>query len=193
MFDFSPLEIQLVRSSLASKTDEEIAEILERPIDLVHVVINQITGGVAVERNQRVLDVKKIIKAEYEKKIQARVDKEAGRRRREEKSRERNQVKSVEQERADKEQRERNTSEKMNHIRKREKTAWEDRKSYKTKVIDWSKMKSVRVSKSTLILVEKHVKDRDAIDLYYQNMEKKQRSASDKEVYQKMNNKPQNT
>jgi len=65
---FSPLEVQLIRSSLSTKTDMEIAEVLERPVEEVRAKINEITGGAADERES---DVKKY----QEEKAQARIKK----------------------------------------------------------------------------------------------------------------------
>ena len=52
---FSIQELQLVRGSLSSKTDEEIAQILERPIEDIIEVIDGITHGQATERQLEVV------------------------------------------------------------------------------------------------------------------------------------------
>ena len=48
------MELQLIRSSLATKTDEELAELLERPVEEVRDKINELTDGAGDERSRDV-------------------------------------------------------------------------------------------------------------------------------------------
>lgn len=166
--EFTPLEIQLIRSCLATKTDDEISELLERSPQDVRAQIDQITGGGGADRNQRVVDVKTIIQKQQQEKINSRVNKETARLKRLQKSKERNELKGVYEE---KERKQRNRAERMSVQQKKQKTAWEERKTYKTRVIDYSKLKSVRVNKGTIVYVPKEMSNEDAIKQYEFNRE----------------------
>jgi hypothetical protein len=52
---FSPLEIQLVRASLSTRTTGEICELLERSVEDVTELINDITDGKAEDRDRDVI------------------------------------------------------------------------------------------------------------------------------------------
>jgi hypothetical protein len=188
--EFTNIEIQLIRASLATKTDADIAEILERPVERVRDFINQITEGGAEARELRILDVKMIIKNKEVEASELRRQKELNLRKRQQEARNRHVRDTESAQREEKIEKENNRREANEVQRKREKTAWEERKSYKTRVIDWSKMKSVRVSKNTYVWVDKSVKDKDAIDKYYANLENnKHKTEFEKDLNQKMNSK----
>jgi hypothetical protein len=53
MDEFTPLEIQLIKCSLTVRTDEEIAELLERPVQDIRKLINDLTG-MAGQRQQEI-------------------------------------------------------------------------------------------------------------------------------------------
>lgn len=56
--DFNELEIQYIRSALASATNEEMAEVLERPVDEIILVINQLTDGTAMNRQTYIVNTR---------------------------------------------------------------------------------------------------------------------------------------
>ena len=69
MIPFSKIEKQLVKAALDTKTDEQLAFILERPVEEVTEYINSITDGQAAERNKAVLvRQKEIVHLSKEKK-----------------------------------------------------------------------------------------------------------------------------
>lgn len=65
---FSNLEISLIKSSLTTKTDEELAELLECPVQQVHDYINELTDGNASDRQSDVLKYRAEKAAEREQK-----------------------------------------------------------------------------------------------------------------------------
>jgi len=180
---FSSLEIQLIRSSLASRTDDEIAQLLEKPVEDVVAKINEITGGGAAERNNRILYVKAILQNQQQQKIEERKRKEAGRLKRQKASQERA---SIKKQRQNREQAQRDTIEFQMHQHHKKRRERESRQTYQTKEVDWTKMKSVRVSRSTLVLVPKEMTEEEAIEQYYKNREASKRSGFEKELHQKM-------
>src|SRR5690606_39001890 len=80
----SSLELQLIRSSLATKTDDELAELLERSVMEVRAKIDEITGGGAMVRNARVKEVQELVLQEKRMKQDKLKQKESARKKREE-------------------------------------------------------------------------------------------------------------
>jgi len=140
--EFSILETQLVRSSLATKTTAEIAELLERPEAEVLELINDITGGAAQERERDVELYKKELE-EKKRKKKAPLPKK-------EKKQMPTAAKLEQQRKAERYQQQRavaNRNEAMTVASRRR----EDSKKYQTRSIDHSKMRMVKVDAKTWI------------------------------------------
>lgn len=147
------LEIQLIRSSLATKTNEEIAEILELPVEKVIAVIDELTNG---EAEARLIDVQNYKNEQELKK------KKVGRPRSKmvEKGNDDDDIKRIKRPAKIYE---------MEQERKKQKDAWEARQKLQTRVIDWGNMKSVRVDSKTVIFINKDDDPKEAIALYEAN------------------------
>lgn len=161
--DFSSLEIQLIRSSLTTKSDEEIAELLERPVEEVHEKINELTSGGAAERSLQVVELKQKVEQEKQKK-----KKKKGR------------PVTVKKERIviekKYEEREIKTKKKVQFDERQRRAELENRQThrkYKTRAIDYGEMKSVRVNKSTWIWVPKEMDEQKAIEHYHSQRDKR--------------------
>ena len=160
---FSTLEIQLIRSSLSTKSDDEIAELLERPVEEIIEMINELTSGGAAERSNTVIEEKQ--KREQEKLANK---KKAGR--------PVNDRKSVEAEYEKKISKKTNTIEFKQAQRRKELEAREINRKFKTKQVDYSLMKSVRVNRTTHVWVPKEMPEKEAIKQYQKNIETYNRS-----------------
>lgn len=180
---FTSLEIQLIRSSLAIRTDDEISELLERPSEDVVNKINEITGGGAYERNIRILEVRDILKKQQEEKTNLRVKKESDRLKRQQAAIERHSIKRDHEE---KEFAKRNSAEAKMAEHHRRRAVREASQAYKTREVDWSIMKSIRVSRNTLVVVPKEMTEEEAIEQYYKNRDASKRSLFEKDLHQKM-------
>lgn len=147
---FSPLEIQLIRSSLSTKTDQEIADLVECSVEDLRQLINEITGGGADERTIDVIKYQEECRQEKKKK---KVKKKVQSHKQQLVDKSKTRLK----ERKDAE----NKWEKQRAINK----GREDRRTYKTREIDMTKMISVRMDKRTCVLVERQAtqKETDAL------------------------------
>lgn len=156
---FSNIEAQLVRSSLATKTDQELSELLERPIEEVTAFIDQITGGGAEARGVRIQDARAAVTRMEEERRKSKVKRKPG-----------SGKKPVKPTDAEITQRARrhhaNTTAELQKKRTQERMA---RQKLKTREIDWSKMKSVLVSKGTYVMVPIGVSKARAIEQYHKN------------------------
>lgn len=172
---FSIQELQLVRGSLSSKTDEEIAQILERPIEDIIEVIDDITHGQATERQLEVVrgreeatrkrirqKPKKVAQPKKQDAPNVAADREAERQAERKKLAERAAAKEKEKRKAA------NIEEAKRVMRNRELQA----RAYKTKTRDWSQYRSVRVDKHTHIMVHKDEDSKEAIKRYKANLPK---------------------
>lgn len=160
MTDFTSLEIQLIRSSLHTKTDDELSELLERPVNDIIYKINEITDGGAEQRMITVLAAKDIIRKEKEIKKKKSVRKEFLA-----------HQKQKEETREEKGKRKRALSEAQEVLRRKELAARNSNRVFETRVIDLSKMKSVRVNRTTHVWVPIQMSDMDAIKKYNENLE----------------------
>jgi len=156
MEPLSPLEISLVRSSLGTRTDDELAELLERPVVEVTAYMDQLTGIGADERLSvitaaRLKKEQEAKKKKFPIKSKPLTDKDI---------------------KAEKKRRERVQRMNVEEARVLERTRREGRQRLATKVVDYSKMKSVKVNRNTFVFVPLHVKDKDAIDLFYANADR---------------------
>jgi hypothetical protein len=141
---FSPLEIQLVRASLSTKSTEEISILLERSSDEVTELINDITNGKAEDRER---DVRKyileqlMVKQSKKSKPDTTLVNISEKKRKERAVDESRKNKRLEAERAWETQR--------LGYRKRE-----DQRKYKTRIVDQSKLITVKLDDKTWAQVE---------------------------------------
>lgn len=143
---FSPLEIQLVRASLSTKTTVEISLLLERSAEDITILINDITDGCADQREQDV-------KLYMEEKVKAK--KKVGRPPRDseaialEKKR-KQESKSLSNESATKS----SVAAAMEHHYKKRREA-ESKRKYKTRIVDPATLITVRLDDKTWAQVER--------------------------------------
>ena len=156
MLDFTSLEIQLIRSSLTNRTDEEIAELLERAVDEVREKVKEISEITPEQRQAEVIR----FKADKKKRI-ARKPAVIKQKKQVEKKEELN--------RTEKQQMQRKRIIRHEEARKAELRKREERKTFRTRKVDYSKMKSVRVNRQTFVWVDKSISDAEAIRKYYDN------------------------
>lgn len=137
MTDFSALEIQLIRSSLGTRSDEEIAELIECPVESVVAFINDITDGNAEQRSSDVARYKQE-QANSRKKKPARVRKK------------KQQPVNMEAERKKQQMQARSEWDK----RREQVRKLENQRMYKTRKLDLENTVSVRLDSKTHALVE---------------------------------------
>lgn len=146
---FSPLEIQFVRASLSTKTTKEITLLLERSIEDVTELINDITDGKAEERES---DVKIYILEKEKEKVKKEGRKEG---------RKVSLVAKVEK----KLQKERDSirgerlkkkheSEQARHVQRKKFQESGAARKYKTRVIDYSKLMTIKLDEKTWAQIE---------------------------------------
>lgn len=142
-YPFSPLEIQLIRSSLSTKTNEEIAELIEQPVETIKAYINEITGGTAEDRNNDV--------------IRYQQEQALAKQRKSSKPKENphleNKVNSRKKERQEAE----NQWEKQRAQTKKR----DERRTYKTRKLDLENMISVKLDAKTIVLIEKQPTEKE--------------------------------
>lgn len=167
----SNLEIQLIRSSMATKTNEEIAELIERPVGEVVEFIDQITGGGASARTQRIIDAKSAIARMEEEKRKGKA-----------KFKERVQRKKVENDYEILERHKRDSATAIADHQKMLTRLRESRQTFKTRVTDYSKMKTVKVCKGTYVWVPLEADPAEVIRKYNQNRENQRDAALEKDI-----------
>ncbi len=159
---FESLEIQLVKSSLASRSDEELAGILERPVEEITALINELTGGQA---EARTADISKMIDEKQQainvKKTQVKKIRHVDEEKQKEKARSAERFK------------EKTSRIKIEEQRKRERDLQFQRRSFKTREVDQSQMKHVRVNRTTYVQVPKDIPDEVAIANYHEHITSK--------------------
>lgn len=142
-YQFSSLDIQLIRSSLATKTNEQIADILEAPLDVVIKKISELYPGSAAERQVAVkakqadIERKKIIK-----------EKELAEKKRRKRLREEERI------RTEKEKKDRFSRDSLAEKRRRELATRSDRRVYATRNQNLDKKISVRIDAKTHLFVD---------------------------------------
>lgn len=140
--DFSALDLQFISASLSSRTDEEIAEILDKPVELIRAKINDMTG-MAGQRQQEMVEKKRLQEAAMSVK-----------RRSKEKQAEERQQKLEKKEKREK------TNKREHAQRNREHRAQLDRQQsrmtrrYATRQIDFSSLRSLRIDNKTTVFLE---------------------------------------
>lgn len=138
MEPFSYLDIQIIKASLATKTDEQLAFITERSVEDVHAFINELTGGEAIKRNEDVIayQAARGRESKQREKLVKDIVKEEAKVKRERKAREL-------QERMN-----------MNERRNVEARRREESKTFKTRKINMSELQSVRIDRKTIVFVK---------------------------------------
>lgn len=133
--ELSPVELQIIKGLLSTKTDQEIADIMEVPAEVIHSFISELTSGTE-ERNEQ---INKIIESRLlsEKNVtrKSQVEKE--------------QV--VKEKEKRKQQKESNLREVERIKRSRMR---ESSRKYKTIDQDLSKMISVKIDSKTTVFVK---------------------------------------
>lgn len=172
---FSNIEAQLVRSSLATKTDSELAELLERPEQEVREFIDQITGGGAEARSIRIQDARDAVTRMEAERRKSKKARKPGSGRKPKQSPE-SEIR---------EQARRHHANTTAEIQRKRTLEREARHRFKTRVIDWTKMKTVLVAKGTYVLVPKEVSQKKAIDQYYKNREHCRDAVFEKDLKEK--------
>jgi len=147
MEELSALERQLIRSSLLNKTDMELAQFIEKPVQTVQRFIQSIWEGDTETRNRLIIEKRK--DAEFLVKRKAKkvaLKKES-------------------------------LSIRQQHLKRREAIRErEQRKSFSSREIDYSLLKSVRVDEKTFIWIPKDQCPEDAIRQYEKNRMKYQKT-----------------
>lgn len=142
-YQFSSLDIQFIRSSLMTKTDEQLAELLEAPVAAIREKINELYSNGADYRQQMVL----ARNADIERKRQLKAAEE-------ERKQERRRGREEERIRIDKEKRDRFSRDTMAEKRRRELSMREDRRVFATRKQNLDKKISVRIDSKTHIFVD---------------------------------------
>lgn len=142
-YQFSSLEMQLIRSSLATKTNEQIAEILEAPLDVVIKKINELYPGSAAERQVAVKAKQADIERKRVLKEKDLADKRSRKREREE-----------EKIRTEKAKKDRFSRDSLAEKRKRELAMRSNRRVYATRNQNLDKKISVRIDAKTHLFVD---------------------------------------
>lgn len=133
---FTSLEKQLVRASLQTKSDGEIAALIEKPIEDVIVLIDMITGGQAAARSEKI----QAIKEEEYKAAQQK-----------------NARKELLQERKARTEKRMNEQKKLaNHLEKRKKEVEQlhSQRKYKTREVNMDELVSVKIDHKTYVFVK---------------------------------------
>lgn len=159
---FSSLELQLIKSALMTKSDQEIADLLERPVEEVIEIINQLTDGNASQRTSDVNQFKLEQEEKKQRKKKAIVRKVV--------------TPSVLDDH--KVARAKNREAQVGNaaeIRQAEKRRWDDRQKIKTREVDYSTMVSIKVADKTWIQVPKGTDHNVAIALYQANIKIRER------------------
>jgi hypothetical protein len=130
----SHLEIQLIRSSLLTKTDEELSSLLDRPAEEIATVVLNLCEGNLDERISSLQQVseKKLIPIKSRKRLEN----------------ERKEAKLEEN------RRDLAIRSNIELRRRKERTAWEERRSFKTKSVDLSELVAVKIDSKTTVFVK---------------------------------------
>lgn len=163
MIPFDFLEDQFIRSSMSTKTDDEIALLLERSVEEIVQRMNELTNGAAAERNRDV-ELQREEDAKARKSKTARKDFQKQSKEREEKRQEEHRkLKNVEE---------------ANRVRRQRQ---EQKRSCKTVQRDWSDYRPVRVNHKTLVYIKNGEDPKKAIELYKLNESIRNRNTTLKE------------
>ena len=133
---FTFIETQTIRSSLTTKSDGEIAALLDKPIEEIVMIIDRITGGQAAIRSEQIQKLKEDqLKKDHDKNARKQLLKE-----REQKIQKRSQERSKLQTHMEK--------------RRNELDRLHSRKKFKTKEVVLSELVSVKIDHKTTVFVK---------------------------------------
>jgi hypothetical protein len=171
---FTNLETMLIRAKMDTHSDSELAEILERPAEEIHEYIDMITGGEANARSNQVQELKDRRHSENLelKRGRGSSTSEEARNKRLKSIKEtvdRNNERAREKELDRKQRTIQAEIRKRNEERKRSNDMMNSRRTYKTKTVDYSQMRSVKVGKGTYIFIPKDADIKQAVESYEQN------------------------
>jgi hypothetical protein len=153
---FTILEEQFVRASLITKTDEEIAELMEKPVHEVVDFINTIYEEGAEARMVLIREVRERVEGERQKARDAK--KGIGKK-----------GLGIGAKKEKRERPEKNIYSANIEIVRKEKRRTEERSKFKTRQVDYSKLKRVKVDRNTWVYVERSVSNTAAIAKYQGN------------------------
>jgi hypothetical protein len=151
---FSFLETTLIRSSLDSKTDAEIALLLERDIEEISIEIDRITGGQAEKRS---FDIQKIREEAFQKQREISEQKLAIQKEKEDRQRRIQEKKKLSAEfkaKKEKEYRERATRMSREEHRQKNRREKDSRQKFKTRELNMSELQSVKIDDKTFVFVK---------------------------------------
>lgn len=169
------LDIQFIKASLSTRTDQEIAVVLELPVESVRTVINDLTEGRAQQRDadiekarmEKELATEKIKKTRLaQMQEQARIRREQKERDRAEKnaerlaSQKRTKTDLAAKEKAERRKREKQAVINRNEAHRVQSRRREEQRRYPTRVIDWSRHRSYRIDEKTTIFLPVDMNDR---------------------------------
>jgi|GEM_PF-5792147 len=148
MEPFSPIEIQLIKSSLDTKTDQELADLLDRSVEEVVQIINDLTNGAASDRSR---DVEKYKQEELARKKAKRSGRQARTVKRD------TELEAKQAKRAKDQVIGRAKTEALTSASRTR----EESRTYKTRQVDYSQMQLLRIDDKTQIYVKKGLSDRE--------------------------------
>lgn len=168
---FTNLEIQLIRSKLDTHSDGELAAILERSIEEINEFIDMMTVGGAAARSGLVQELKEAKYKELVELGKRRAKRPQGRAavtsvEREKRIRERKEMLKLREENEIKKYQERTSMAKREVERRKEVSMRTLARSFKTRKVDYSEMKSVKVAKGTYVFVPKAMSSAEAVASY---------------------------
>lgn len=152
--EFNDIERVLISQNLVRLTNEQIAELIDKPVDAVALYINTITGGgtIKVSRSQKKqIRVKKKIEKIKNSPAKQRLAK------------------------VNKEQEKKVTRITANYIEQNLRAARkvrEERQSFKTRVVDYSQMQSVKINSKTTIYIKLDQDPEEARNNYLNRIKK---------------------
>jgi hypothetical protein len=135
--ELSTLEIALIKSSIGTRSDVQIAELLERTVDQVQSYLDDLTGTTAADRASDVATYQNEKESSKKKRSSIGIDR----------AKRLQENESIRKEKASK-----RLAESTWVQNKKDSKAREERSKCKTRVIDYSSMHSVRIDDKTTIL-----------------------------------------
>jgi hypothetical protein len=136
---FSMLDIAFIRSSLLTKTDEEIASLLEMPVETVRMKIQELAGEASDNRTRSIEDQREATQKQQQAKEREKIRKA--------------ELDRIEQRREQKRiEKERRLT--IEDARRAHRQRDERSKVFKTRKIDFSELISVRLDHKTIVLVK---------------------------------------
>jgi hypothetical protein len=150
MDNFTTIEMHFLRASLESKSDGEIAALLERTIEEVHDKINEITDGGAEARSVSIQQHREHC---FLKTKAAINEKALAKQKRIEEREQKARMRSEQKEKDKKEAREKSARMQTESHRQHQKKQTESRRTYKTRVVNIQELVSVKIDSKTTVFV----------------------------------------